>query len=132
MVEVVTARKFRKILWEICGQDTSADSRGWTKENILWGHSAVVSLLAQDLFGGELLSMSLAGTDFARLRFHYRNRFPDGSQKDFTREQFGGKLNADLVVSEAERDKVLADKATARRYNLLVERFKEKVSQDGR
>lgn len=76
---------FKKLLPTICDKETSLDPDGWSSENPLLGHCAVVSLIVQNLFGGELLRASLAGTEFAHMRSHYWNRLPDGTADDFTK-----------------------------------------------
>ena len=57
----ITPEQFRAILPEICDSETSQSPQGWKPTNPLWGHCAVVSLIAQNLFGGELLRASLDG-----------------------------------------------------------------------
>src|SRR3989344_4776340 len=84
----VTRERFKEILPYICDEETSSDPVGWRKENSLWGQCAVVSLLAQNVFGGELRRASLSGTPFAEMHSHYWNVFPDKTMEDFTADQF--------------------------------------------
>lgn len=123
MITLMTIVKFKNILPKICGKDTSFDPKGWTKDNLFWGHCAVVSLLAQSLFQGDILYVSLKGTKFAKMKFHFWNTFPDDTQKDFTRSQFGKEYPKDLEIKTAEASALLADKSTSRRFKLLQERF---------
>ncbi|TSC74230.1 MAG: hypothetical protein G01um101444_348 [Parcubacteria group bacterium Gr01-1014_44] len=123
MIVQMPTQKFRKILPKICGKDTSFDPKGWTKDNLFWGHSSVVSLLAQSLFQGVIYGVVLKGTKFAKLKFHFWNFFPDGTQEDFTRSQFGKEYPGELEIKEAEVSVMMADKSTLRRFNLLQERF---------
>ncbi len=88
----ITPEGFQRLLPNICDKETSADAEGWTKENPLYAHCAVVALLAQDLFGGNLLRASLEQfPEFAHMRSHYWNQLPDGSEVDFTEPQFLGR-----------------------------------------
>lgn len=122
----MTVRKFAKLLPKICGRDTSFDPKGWTKENPFWGHCAVVSLLAESLFGGWILGVDLKGTKFSKMKFHYWNQFPDETQQDFTRAQFGEEYPGELEIKfclNASDLLLLADKSTLRRFELLQERF---------
>jgi hypothetical protein len=73
MIVPMAVKKFKKILPKIYGKDTSFDPKGWTKDNPFWGHCAVVSLLAQSLFQGEIVGVSLKDTKFAKLKFHFWN-----------------------------------------------------------
>lgn len=118
----MTVREFEKLLPKICGKDTSFDPDGWGKENLLWGHCAVVSLLAQSLFQGEILYGSLKGTKFAQLTFHFWNSLPNGKQKDFTRAQFGKDFPKFPEIKTANH-LFFTDKGTQRRLKLLQERF---------
>jgi len=72
----INAYEFAQVLIRICDKETSADPENWSPDNPLWGHCAVASLLAQDVFGGDLVRASLEGTPFATMRSHYWNRFP--------------------------------------------------------
>ena len=128
-IRLMTIPKFAKLLPKICGRDTSFDPKGWTKENPLWGHCAVVALLAQSLFLGEILYVSLQNTKFASLKLHFWNSLPSGWQKDFTRVQFGKEYPADLVIKTAT-PLMFRDKSAQRRFKLLQERFMEECKKD--
>lgn len=118
--------EFLDKLRNIGAKDTSADPDGWTPENPLWGHCAVASLLAEDVFGGELVRASLKEhPKYAYLRSHFWNRLPDGSDIDFTTEQYPDLLFQNLVGDVRSRESVLESPDTQRRYALLQERFKK-------
>ncbi|MFA6194689.1 MAG: hypothetical protein WC719_03025 [Patescibacteria group bacterium] len=120
----ITKEKFTQIISRICRRDTSADPEHWVETNPLWGCCAVVSLLAQDQFGGSLVRQSLKdvpGLEY--LRSHYINKLPDEVEIDFTIEQFQGRLPALLPVEERTREHVLSYPDTAKRYELLKSRF---------
>lgn len=119
---------FSKIIEKICTRDTSADPEHWSAENPMWGHCAVVSLLAQDQFGGILIRQSLEGiAGLEYLRSHYSNRFPDDLEFDFTLKQFQGKLPTNLSKEERSRERVLSYPNTQKRYKLLKDRFEAKT-----
>lgn len=109
----------------ICTDETTQDQAGWTKENPLWGHCAVVALLAQDLFGGELLRASLDGTPFTSVRSHYWNRLPNGIEVDFTNPQFGDNPPVGLQAETRTREYLLSNPNTRSRYEILKKRFKD-------
>jgi len=60
MEGTINVEAFKKLLPSICDKETSQDPDNWTSENPLGGHSTVVSLIAQNLFGGELPHASLS------------------------------------------------------------------------
>lgn len=124
----VTSEQFEKLLPLICDKETSSDPENWMPENPHWGHCAVVSLVAQNFFGGKLARASLEDTEFSKMGSHYWNILPDGAGKDFTKPQFLGK---ELVLSASERTReyVLFDPQTKKpreimkRYKLLAYRL---------
>lgn len=124
----ISRERFKDLLPAICNLETSSDPNNWTQENPLWGHCAVVSLVAQNLFGGKLARASLEDTEFAEMVSHYWNIFPDGTGEDFTAPQFQGKKPV-LTASERTRDYVLYDPKTGKpreimnRYKLLAVRL---------
>lgn len=123
MVVPMTKDRFAGILPRICKRDTSFDPKGWTKDNPLWGHCTVVSILAQSLFGGRILGINLKGTKFANMWFHYWNEFPDETQEDFTRSQFGEEYPGELEVKWWHASALLEHRETSRRFRLLQIEF---------
>lgn len=125
-MKTVTPEEFADLLPFICDRETSSDPDNWTPENPLWGHCAVVSLIAQDLFGGKLFRTSLLDIpEFARMRSHYKN-----AARDFTASQFGDHYPEDRVWVEKKRSDVLspAHPETKERYKLLASRIAEVIS----
>lgn len=109
--------KVRKIL----SKESSFDPDNWTEDNPFYGHCAVVTLLAQDFFGGKILRGSLEKTNFYAMKSHYWNLI-GSEEKDFTEEQFKG--NKPKLIGEIrERKLLLSNKNTLKRYRLLKNRL---------
>lgn len=129
----VSMEQLKELLPKICDKKTSSNPKGWTPENPLWGHCAVVSLIVQNLFGGKLARASLEDTKFATMGSHYWNILPDGVGKDFTDSQFRGKKPI-LTAAERTRDYVLYDPQTGapreimNRYKLLAWRLAKELN----
>lgn len=124
-----TIKQFEALLPVICDRETTSDAEHWTPKNPLLGHCAVASLVAQNLFGGELLRASLEGIpEFAYMRSHYWNKLPDGTEVDFTAPQFGGRY-PELQSAIAPRTRALSSPDTVKRYKLLAWRFASAVSK---
>lgn len=127
-IPMVSLELFKELLPKICDKKTSSDPNGWMPENPLWGHCAVVSLVAQNLFGGKIARASLQDTEFENLRSHYWNLLPNGIGEDFTVSQFQRKKLI-LTVSEISRSYILYDPKTGQpreimnRYKLLCWRL---------
>jgi len=116
--------EFLNKLRKIAAKDTSADPDGWTPENPLWGHCAVAALLAQEIFGGELMRGSLKEIEkYAYLHSHYWNRLPDGQEFDFTSEQYSDLSFKDLIGEVRSKESALNHPDTQRRFALLKDRF---------
>lgn len=120
----VTQDTFLDLIKKIASEETSANPENWTAENPLWGHCAVVSLLAQDHFGGELVRGSLEDfPEYAYLSSHYWNKLPDTKEVDFTAGQF--KRRPDFIHTEIRtREDTLNWPDTKRRYKALKTKFK--------
>ncbi|KKR02457.1 MAG: hypothetical protein UT29_C0002G0019 [Candidatus Yanofskybacteria bacterium GW2011_GWA1_39_13] len=131
----LTLGQFQKLLPDICTKETSFDPDRWIPENPLWGHCAVVSLLANDFFGGGFVRAFLDGTPFADVGSHYWNVLPDGTEYDFTKVQFGRtelQLKGKLTKSDGkpiDREYLLKNEETKKRYELLRERFESYLQQ---
>lgn len=115
---------FKEILPIICDKDTCYSPDSWSPSNPLSGHSAVVALLAQELYGGEIVCPSSSDAlEFKNLKSHYWNILPDGTEIDFTKEQFGSKYPDKLTIRGKSREYLLSDKSTSTRYKLLSARL---------
>jgi deoxycytidylate deaminase len=127
----ITIKNFEAILPYICDRETSQDPDNWTPENPLLGHCAVVTLVAQNLFGGKLLRASLAEIpEFARMRSHYWNELTDGTDADFTKPQFGERYPVGLKAETRDRTYLLSYPETVKRYKLLSWRLAKLLSND--
>lgn len=116
-------KEFLKTINEVANADTSVDPPGWTFDNPLWGHCAVVSLLAQEIFGGELMKGSLGNyPKYAYLRSHIWNRI-NSQDIDFTESQYRDLSCKDLAGEVRMRDSILNHANTLKRFLLLKERF---------
>ena len=114
----ITLEKFISLLPHIVSKNTSL-SPAWSEENLLLGQCAVVSTLAQFHLGGEMRRASLTGTPFADMGSHYWNVLGDGTEIDFTEEQFLG--NKPVFTEYATRTPayVLSNERTRLRFKEL-------------
>jgi hypothetical protein len=125
---MINQEQFQKAVILSGSRETSLSPEGWNEENPTFGHCAIVALLAQDVFGGELLRASLVDTEFASSRSHYWNLLPDGSEVDFTEAQFDGR-KPHLVGEVRTREYVLTNELTRQRYELLKTLFLENLTK---
>jgi deoxycytidylate deaminase len=128
--KIVTIEEFKAILPSICDRATAVNSQAWTKENPLSGHCAVVALVAQNLFGGEILRSSLENTEFAAMGSHYFNIFPGGIMIDFTAPQFGSRYPLLPPPEKRTREYLLSNMETKLRYKLIVWRLVRLLSDN--
>lgn len=119
----MTPEGLRELLPSICDRETAYNPESWSRDNPLGGHCTVVSLLVQDLWGGELLRASLRGTEFAGMRWHYWNRLPDGREIDLTGSQFNDNYPKDLKPVVRLRSRVMSFPEVKRRYAALLQRL---------
>ena len=127
----MTPERFERLLQYLCIRKTSADAEHWTPENPLWGHCAVVALIVQDEWGGEILRSSLENIpEFAQMGSHYWNRLKDGREVDLSKSQFGVQYPK-LEGLPRDREEILDPVKypdTVRRYTHLrtqLDRIKE-------
>lgn len=113
---------FNTVLPHIYNADTSSHPKTWNKDNSAQGHCAIVSVLAQEKFGGDIVRVSLAGTEYENIGSHYFNVI-DGKEIDFTISQFKNNPYADIKREKRTREEILSNLDTQRRYDLLKDRF---------
>ena len=126
----ITPDQFQEILPKICDSRTTLDANGWTPDNPLYGHCAVVSAVANNLFGGKILRASLENTPFAHMRSHYINQLPNGNKHDFTKPQFKGIYPQGLKFEERSIEYILKYPDTATRYRELTIRLAREITQN--
>ena len=86
---MLSVERLRQTLRAAWGADTCDpdDLDDWRPDNPSRGQCGVTALVVQDLLGGELiLGEVFVGHD--KVGYHYWNRLPDGSEVDFTADQF--------------------------------------------
>lgn len=124
MYKTITFSSFQKIIDSIASRDTSAHPDDWEKENPLLGHCTVVSILAQDVFGGDIMRVALHKVPgFENIKWHSWNKLEDGQELDFTKSQLDKTLPKNLDTFIANREKLFAYSNIERRYRLLKRRF---------
>jgi hypothetical protein len=126
MLPNLTPDTFAALLPSLCKRSTGADPAGWTPQNPLWTHCVVVSMLAQDLFGGTLLRASLVGTPFEAMHSHYWNLLPEG-ERDFTAAQFLGQRPTNLEARPIDRVYMERHPPTMARYRELRRQFERVI-----
>ncbi|KKU78914.1 MAG: hypothetical protein UY04_C0023G0013 [Parcubacteria group bacterium GW2011_GWA2_47_7] len=115
--------KFLERVSEICTQETSADPTGWTLENPMWGHCAIVTVLIQQLYGGDIWQASLTHIpQLAHLHRHYGNRLTSGAMIDATARQFGTDYPV-MTPILSTRNHILADESTDARFRILQKQY---------
>lgn len=94
----------------------------WTPECPSLNQCAVTALVVQDYFGGVLLRCKMTDGDS-----HYWNRLSDGTEEDWTEDQFkyteAQPLKSDFIIRE--REYVLSFPNTKLRYELLKQRVED-------
>lgn len=128
----VSVEKFKEVLPLICDAETSADPKGWTPENPLWAHCANVTVVAEKIFGGDIMRTPslkrIPGWEHINSS-HYWNRLPDGRTEDFTAPQFGSVYPNITKIEVSSRNYILFDPKTGKpreimkRYKLLTWRL---------
>src|ERR1700733_7838695 len=64
------------------------DADDWSAANPSRGQCGSTALTVHDLLGGDLMIAEVLRTDGSRQGVHYWNLLPDGTELDWTREQF--------------------------------------------
>lgn len=109
----MTIERIRNILLSIYSKETCYPLRrdNWNENNKTLGHCAIVSLLLNDYFGGEIYKIEVDGIS------HYFNII-DNKVVDLTASQFN-KIIDYSDKDKRERNKIIRDSDTLFRYNLL-------------
>ncbi len=116
--------KLKKALEKSWSRETSYWSDDWSEENPSYGQCAVTALVIQDYFGGELLRGDVDGYGS-----HYWNMLSDGSEVDFTKQQFP--KSAKITEGKRKnRSQLLRHESLKKRYETLRERVTECLELD--
>jgi hypothetical protein len=104
---------FRDVSSALRSSWSARTSAGWRADNPARGQCNVTALLANDLFGGDILKTPLPDGD------HFYNRI-DGDRIDFTADQFDTPV--DYVDLPSSRTEALAG-TTLEKYEALRSEF---------
>ena len=120
-------RDLYDLLSEIWCKETCAPRlRGeWSEENKTLGQCSITSFLVQDIFGGKVFGVPLAGGGA-----HCYNAV-NGVRFDLTSEQFHGEPLVYDDKFEQFRDAHFSDKEKEARYLLLKNELKKKLAARG-
>jgi hypothetical protein len=120
----MTLEEFRAILPRLPARDTCSADLPWSKENPYFGHCTIVSILVQELFGGEILRVDLRHVPgFEHIRWHSWNRLPDRTEVDLTQAQLHAPIPKEVPVFTTTREELFAYGTIKERYELLKARF---------
>lgn len=113
--------KLKDVLLKSWGKDTAKGD--WLPEVPSLNQCAVTALVVQDYLGGDLLRCKLDDGDS-----HYWNRLPDGTEIDFTEDQFEYTKQKDVGETIVrDREYVLSFPDTLERYKLLKRKVMENL-----
>ncbi len=109
---------------DFCAKDTSADPSGWTEDNKTWGHCALVAVLTQELYGGDIWRASLLHIPLlAHVRSHYGNWLSGRALLDLTAVQFIPEYPTPLKYELYSREHILGHPKTLARYRAFRVRY---------
>lgn len=121
-MDVNTLKRYLLLTW-----DAKTAKGDWTPDCPSLNQCAITSLVVQDFFGGDLLRCLMTNGDS-----HYWNRLPNGSEVDFTEDQFDyitdQPIKRDFVIRA--REYVLSFPETVVRYNLLKNRIEQLIAKN--
>ncbi len=128
-----TLKQLRRVLPTVCQEDTAYNARQWSAKNPLAEHCTVVALLAQDLFGGQLLRVKIHPSGrFPKGGWHWYNRLPDGRTVDLTKKQFGKQLPRFSKPIVRYRGSILRIDGLEKRYRTLRRRTLKAIREDNK
>lgn len=113
----MTIELLQKYLYKIYSKDTCYPlcRDNWNEDNPTLGHCAIVTLIINDYFGGEIYKIKVDGIS------HYFNVI-DNNIVDFTASQFNKKINYNDKIKK-DRVEMLQDADTILRYETLKTRL---------
>lgn len=117
----MTLELLEKYLYKLYSKDTCyfVCRDNWSNDNPTLGHCAVVSLIVNDYFGGEIYKIKVDGIG------HYFNVI-NNKIIDLTSNQFNKQINYDNRIKKTRKE-MLEDKDTLLRYNLLKNKLEKEV-----
>lgn len=120
----MTLELLQKYLYKVYSNDTCYPlcRENWHNNNPTLGHCAIVSLLVNDYFDGEIYKIKVDGIS------HYFNLI-DNNIVDFTSNQFNKKINYNDKI-KIDRLEILQDEDTVSRYKMLKMRLKLIIQDD--
>lgn len=113
----MTLELLQKYLYKVYSKDTCYPScrDDWKNDNPTLGHCAIVSLIVNDYFDGEIYKIKVDGIS------HYFNLI-DSNIVDFTSNQFNKEINYNDKIKK-DRLEILQDEDTLSRYKMLKMRL---------
>lgn len=113
----MTLELLQKYLYKVYSIDTCypACKDSWNDKNPTLGHCAIVSLIVNDYFGGEIYKIKVDEIS------HYFNLI-DNNVVDFTSNQFNKKIDYNCKIKK-DRLEILQDEDAALRYKMLKMRL---------
>ncbi len=120
----MTLELLQKYLYKVYSNDTCYPlcRENWHNNNPTLGHCAIVSLLVNDYFDGEIYKIKVDGIS------HYFNLI-DNNIVDFTSNQFNKKINYNDKI-KIDRLEILQDEDTVSRYKMLKMRLQLIIQDD--
>lgn len=120
-----TLQEISKALQASWGADTAYSPEDWSNDNKARGQCVISSLVVQDYLGGDLIRYEISQDQLHET--HYMNQLSDGTVIDTTASQYTSAVSMkrkpiDSGEFVSIRDKRLADKSTATRYEILKRR----------
>ncbi|MFH8931815.1 alpha/beta fold hydrolase [Streptomyces pristinaespiralis] len=109
---------------DTCSPD-DLERAGWSGDNPAWGHCDITALVVHDLLGGDLVvgEVHLGGDQHG---FHWWNRLPDGTEIDFTRDQF--RLGQTVTAGRSVTRPAGPPRRRAEEYELLRDRVHARLA----
>jgi len=128
-MEKVNYKKLKQALLDNFSKETYQGKKRWFKNNPAYGHCAVASLIVQDYFGGEIVSVWANMPDGGQIK-HFNNLI-NGITIDTTITQFprGTKFTIREFVGDV-RQKLLKYKDTQEKYLILKEKVNRKIKEN--
>ncbi len=104
--------------------ETSVAPVEWNANNPAFGQCAVTSCIARDLLGGKIVRVAVK--DHYLFSSHFYNELEDGTELDFTFQQFSGNEKFG-PKSYKQEGYTPSHPETKRRYELLKKKVEEEL-----